>query len=137
MKTTKSAVDTSKFSIDFFIQVFYNTAVGDKQSQQIQEEMFIMCHNKNQLRSAVAKYRKLRAQKAELDKQIAEVQDQIYEYFDYNNLDAGSKVIGQNYTVIYQNVDCTSWDKKALTEELGDRVSSFQKKRSYRRLFIR
>lgn len=99
-----------------------------------------MCHNKNELRSAVAKYRRLKAQKAEIDKQLKEVQDQIFDYIDYNNVQPGRKVVGQNYVVSFTNCTTNRWDKSSLIpliEASGNDISNYQIPSSYRRLSVK
>lgn len=99
-----------------------------------------MCHNKNELRSAVAKYRRLKAQKAEIDKQLKEAQDQIFDYIDYNNVQPGIKVVGQNYVVSFSTCISNRWDKDSLIsliEASGKDVSSYQIPSSYRRLSVK
>lgn len=99
-----------------------------------------MCHNKNELRSAVAKYRRLRAQKDEIDRQLKEAQQDIFDYFEYNGISDGQKIQGQNYIVSYSNVISNRWDSKLLDSFLaseGKDASEFKTSSSYRRLNVK
>lgn len=99
-----------------------------------------MCHNKNELRSAVATYRRLKAQREEIDKQLKEAQNQIFDYLDYHNMQSGEKVIGQNYVVGFTTCNTSRWNKDALMtliEASGQSLSSYQIESSYRRLTVK
>jgi hypothetical protein len=99
-----------------------------------------MCHNKNELRSAVAKYRRLRAQKDDIDRQLKDAQQDIFDYFEYNGISAGQKIQGQNYIVSYSNVISNRWDSKLLDSFLaseGRSASEFKTSSSYRRLNVK
>lgn len=99
-----------------------------------------MCHNKNELRSAVASYRRLKAQKAEIDKQLKDIQDQIFDYLDYNDIQSGQKVVGQNYVVAFTTCTTSRWNQDSLVPLIkasGNDISAFQTLSSYRRLSVK
>ena len=96
-----------------------------------------MCHNKNELRSAVANYRRLQAQKAEIDEQLEQAKQEIFDYLEYNNVEPKEKVKGQNFIVSFSIIPRYSFDKDLLMEVLGDDLSKYQTKAEYRRLYVK
>ena len=96
-----------------------------------------MCHNKNELRSAIAKYRKLQAEKAQLDKDLEDVKQEIFDYLDYNDIQPKEKVTGQNFVLSFSLVPRYNFDKELLIEALGDDLTPYQNMTEYRRLYIK
>ena len=95
-----------------------------------------MCHNKNELRSAIARYRKLQSQKASIDAELAEIKAQIFDYLEYNEIQPKEKVVGPNYTLSYSCCITRNFDTSKLHEVLGEDLSPYQKQSSYNRLYI-
>ena len=96
-----------------------------------------MCHNKNELRSAVAKYRRLQAQKSEIEEKLEEAKKEIFDYLEYNNIEPKETVKGQNFVVSFSLVLRYSFDKEMLKEALGDDLSRYQTASQYRRLYVK
>lgn len=96
-----------------------------------------MCHNKNELRSAVATYRRLQAQKAQIDAELEQAKKGIFDYLEYNNVEPKEKVKGQNFVISYSVVPRYSFDKELLVEVLGDDLSKYQTVAEYRRLYVK
>ena len=96
-----------------------------------------MCHNKNELRSAVAKYRRLQAQKSEIEEKLEEAKKEIFDYLEYNNIEPKETVKGQNFVVSFSLVSRYSFDKEMLKADLGDDLSKYQIASEYRRLYVK
>lgn len=96
-----------------------------------------MCRNKNELRSAVAKYRSLKSRKAEIERELAEVQADIFDYLEIHDVAPKEQVTGPNFIVSYSVCSTSSFDKGALQAVLGDDLTPFQKYSEYNRLYVR
>ena len=96
-----------------------------------------MCHTKNELKSAVAKYRKLVAEKAVIESELNEVKASINEYLDYKSIQPNQKVVGQNYIVSFTIYSQGRFNTEKLKQELGDNLEFFKDYKEYRRLNIK
>mgnify|MGYP004641210603 CR=1 FL=1 len=96
-----------------------------------------MCHNKNELRSAVAKYRRLQAQKVEIEEQLEQAKQEILDYLDYNNIEPKEKVKGQNFVVSFSLVPRYTFDKNLLIDVLGEDLTPYQNITEYKRLYVK
>lgn len=96
-----------------------------------------MCHNKNELKSAIAKYRKLQAQKTEIEEALEEAKAEIFEYLDYHSIEPKEKVTGQNFIVSFSIVPRYSFDKELLSAALGEDLKPYQTRTEYRRLYVK
>ena len=96
-----------------------------------------MCRNKNELRSAISKYRRLQAQKAEIEKELESAKAEIFEYLDYNDIEPREKVTGHNFVVSFSIVPRYSFDKDLLIEALGEDLKPYQTLTEYRRLYVK
>lgn len=96
-----------------------------------------MCRNKNELRSAIANYRKLQAQKTEIDDAIEAVKAEIFEYFDYHDIEPKEKVTGSNFVVSFSIIPRYNFDKDLLQEVLGEDLKPYQTLTEYRRLYVK
>lgn len=96
-----------------------------------------MCHNKNELRSAVAKYRRLQAQKVEIEEQLDQAKQEILDYLDYNNIEPKEKVKGQNFVVSFSLVPRYTFDKNLLIDVLGEDLTPYQNITEYKRLYVK
>ena len=96
-----------------------------------------MCHNKNELRSAIANYRRLQAQKAEVEKELESAKAEIFEYLDYHEIAPKEKVTGQNFVISFSTIARYDFDKKLLAEALGDDLRPYQIEKEYRRLYVK
>ena len=96
-----------------------------------------MCHNKNELKSAVAKYRRLQAQKAEIERELEAVKADINDYLEFKGIEPGQKVIGSNYCVFYSIFERGTFNVKRLEEALGDTVNTFKDYTAQRRLTVK
>lgn len=96
-----------------------------------------MCHNKNELRSAVAKYRRLQAQKVEIEEQLEQAKQEILDYLDYNNIEPKEKVKGQNFVVSFSLVPRYTFNKNLLIDVLGEDLTPYQNITEYKRLYVK
>ena len=96
-----------------------------------------MCVNKNQLRSAIARYRHLKAEEAKINQQLKDVSAEIFEYFDYNEIAPKVQVIGQNFKASYSLCKSSKYDTAKLQAALGDDLDQYKTFGEYRRLYIK
>lgn len=96
-----------------------------------------MCHNKNELKSAIANYRRLQAQKVEIEEALEAAKAEIFDYFDYHEIEPKEKVTGQNFVVSFSIVPRYSFNKDMLAEVLGDDLKSYQTMTEYRKLYVK
>lgn len=96
-----------------------------------------MCRNKKELRSAIANYRRLQAQKVEIDAALEASKAEIFEYLDYNDIEPKEKVTGQNFVVSFSIIPRYSFDKNLLIEALGEDLKPYQTLTEYRRLYVK
>lgn len=99
-----------------------------------------MCHNKNELKSVIAKYRKLKVAEAEIRQQISDLQEQIFEYLEYNDIEPNEKVTGQNYILSFSVCNGTKMNKEKLSSILSllnIDISECQDSYTYKRLNIK
>lgn len=96
-----------------------------------------MCKNKNELRSVVAKYRRLKAQKSSIEEQIKECEAEMYDYFDRHDINPKEKVHGQNFTISFGVCKQSWYDSEALQRTLGSRLDKFKKYTVYKRLYVK
>ena len=96
-----------------------------------------MCYNKNELKSAIANYRRLQAQKVELEEALEVAKAEIFEYLDYHEIEPKEKVTGQNFVVSFSIIPRYNFDKDLLVEALGEDLKPYQTLTEYRRLYIK
>lgn len=92
-----------------------------------------MCRTMNQLESAVADYRSLRALKDDLDAQLKSLERDIIEYLDENNKVSET---GSDFTVKVSTCERRTLDTKRLEADLGS-LADYQRVSQYRRLYVK
>ena len=99
-----------------------------------------MCKTKNELRSTVAKYRRLKSAEAALKQELQETQQELFEFFETHNIAPKEKVIGQNFVVSYSNCTNKFLDKDKVTDlvsSLGYELADYQKETNYKRIYVK
>ena len=96
-----------------------------------------MCANKTQLRSAIAMYRRLKAEEAEISRQLKEVSQEIFDYFDRHNIEPKEQVVGQNFIASYSLCKSSKYDTDKLAAAVGGNLDAYKIFGEYRRLCIK
>lgn len=99
-----------------------------------------MCHNKNELRSVISEYRRLKSQESQIKSRINELQEQIFEYLEYNDVEPNEKITGQNYILSFSVCNGNKINKEKLSRifsVLNIDISTCQEPYTYKRLNIK
>ena len=96
-----------------------------------------MCHNKKELRSAVAKYRELKREEARIKEELDAAKAEIYDYFDFNKIKPKEKVVGQNFIISFSECTQGRFNTQRLQEELGENLEYFKDYSTSRRIYVK
>lgn len=96
-----------------------------------------MCTTKRELQSLISKYRKLQSEKSEIEQNIKDIQEQIFEYLDSHGIEPKQKIHGPNYILSYAVISRSNFDKELLMQVLGSDLTPYQSFSEYKRLYIR
>lgn len=91
-----------------------------------------MCKSIKELDRVVAEYRSLKSMKEELEANLADLQNEIIGYLDFNEK---ASETGHDYTVKVSTCERRTLDRKRLEADLGS-LAEYDRVSQYRRLYV-